>query len=139
MSFPLFVCSLRTAVRVLGQNQSHNQTIQRQSFTKNEHDKHTNVQFVGTFCRRLVGFHRACHVFTIVVTQVSTSTPIPFTSILRLDTIGTHAGITQNSNRSTSSETRQTTAKTSCQLWDQERGNQIVSQCKDGKQVDGKS
>ena len=104
---------------MLGKNQGNNQTVQGQGLTENKHNQHTDIKLVGTFCRWLVGLHSVCHV-VIVSIHVSTSTPVPFTAVLCLDTVSADTRVTQYSNRSSGSETGKSTTKTSGQLLQKE-------------------
>jgi hypothetical protein len=45
----LSLFTTKTKVAVLRENQSDNETVQRQCFRENEHNEHAHVQLVGTF------------------------------------------------------------------------------------------
>ena len=97
---------------MLRQDERDNETIQGQSFAENEHDKHTNVEFVGGF-----GWSRSVHGHTVIaVTHTIGIIPVPFASSFRLEPKRLDSSFAENTNGTTRSETRKTTAETRSEL-----------------------
>ena len=101
---------------MLRQNQGHNQTIQRQGFTENQHNQHTHIQLVGGF--RGVHATARSKVATVAshIRTTLTGTPVPLAATFRFQAKATDPRIAQHTNGAAGRQTRETATQTRRQL-----------------------
>lgn len=97
---------------MLRQNESHNQAVQGQGLTENQHNERSDVELVG----RLGTRSSRHHIVAAAIGTLEGGIVVKLAAVLSLEAESADTRVSENSNGSTSRQAGETAAETGKQL-----------------------